>query len=98
MTSEYAAHSKRQNGQKSTGPRSQEGKERARYNSLKHGVNSRPLVLPGEQAEELQHQPDTWIVSRGAEDPIEHALVQRAFGAWHQLGGTLRIHQARVEN
>ncbi len=96
MTSAYAAQSNRQNSTNSTGPRSQEGKERSRLNALKHGATSRLLVLPGEQAEELEQQRDAWIAASAGDDPIEQALVERAFEAWHQLGRTLRAQQARV--
>ncbi len=36
----------RQNARKSTGPRTEAGKDISRYNALKHGLNSRRLVNP----------------------------------------------------
>jgi len=38
----------RRNAQRSTGPRSAEGKSRARLNALKHGATAQIHVLPGE--------------------------------------------------
>ena len=38
----------RANAQKSTGPRSAEGKSASRFNALKHGVDAASLVIPGE--------------------------------------------------
>jgi hypothetical protein len=36
------------NAQKSTGPRSVEGKSAARFNALKHGIDAASVVIPGE--------------------------------------------------
>ena len=43
----------RRNAQKSTGPRTTEGKDRVRLNALKHGLTASTAVLPGEDAEGL---------------------------------------------
>jgi hypothetical protein len=54
------------NSQKSTGPKSSEGKARCSRNSFKHGLYSKELVLPNEDPAELdqlraslraEHQP-----------------------------------------
>ncbi len=41
------------NGRRSKGPRSAEGRERAAWNALRHGLCARRLLLPGESAEEF---------------------------------------------
>jgi len=49
----------RLNAQKSTGPRSAEGKAAVRFNALKYGVDAESLILPGEdqaQLEELRRE------------------------------------------
>jgi hypothetical protein len=38
----------RANAQKSTGPRSVEGKSASRFNALKHGIDATSIVIPGE--------------------------------------------------
>jgi hypothetical protein len=38
----------RANAQKSTGPRSAEGKSASRFNALKHGIDATSVVIPGE--------------------------------------------------
>src|ERR1022692_1009940 len=38
----------RANAQKSTGPRSAEGKSASRFNALKHGIDAASVVIPGE--------------------------------------------------
>src|SRR5581483_7473820 len=56
----------RANAEKSTGPKSEEGKTRSSRNAFKHGLYSQQLVLPGEDAAALdalkadlraEHQP-----------------------------------------
>ena len=43
----------RLNAQKSTGPRSPEGKAASRFNALKHGADARSRIIPGESEDEL---------------------------------------------
>ena len=40
----------RANAQKSTGPRSAEGKSASRFNALKHGIDAASIVIPGEDS------------------------------------------------
>jgi hypothetical protein len=42
----------RANAQKSTGPRSVEGKSASRFNALKHGIDAASIVVPGEDPAE----------------------------------------------
>lgn len=44
----------RANAQKSTGPRTDDGKAASRYNALKHGLDAASVLLPGESAEDFQ--------------------------------------------
>src|SRR6266540_1873467 len=44
----------RANAQKSTGPRSPEGKSVSRFNALKHGMDAASIVIPGEDPAEYQ--------------------------------------------
>ena len=46
----------RANAQKSTGPRTEEGKEIARRNALKHGLTGRGVVIPGEDEHEVANR------------------------------------------
>ncbi len=43
----------RRNAQKSTGPRTPEGKAGSRLNALRHGLRARTVLLPGESQEEF---------------------------------------------
>src|SRR5437899_1406039 len=44
----------RANAQKSTGPRTEEGKVVCRFNALKHGLDADSILLPGEDAAEYE--------------------------------------------
>ena len=44
----------RANAQKSTGPRSAEGKSASRFNALKHGIDASSPVIPGEDPAEYE--------------------------------------------
>jgi hypothetical protein len=44
----------RLNAQRSSGPRTQEGKAASRFNALKHGADAHFLVIPGEDPAELE--------------------------------------------
>ncbi len=54
MTSEKKIEANRQNAQKSTGPRTPEGKAAVRLNALTHGLLSQQVLLPGEDADALR--------------------------------------------
>ena len=48
MASPAQINANRANAQKSTGPRSVEGKSASRFNALKHGMDAASIVIPGE--------------------------------------------------
>ena len=54
MASIKQIEANRRNSQKSTGPRTPEGKAAVRLNALRHGLYARTAVLPAESSEEFQ--------------------------------------------
>src|SRR5216683_2504052 len=44
----------RANAQKSTGPRTAEGKSASRFNALKHGLDAASAIIPGEDPAEFE--------------------------------------------
>jgi hypothetical protein len=54
MTSIKQTEANRRNAQKSTGPKTPEGKAAVRLNALRHGLCARTAVLPAENAEEFE--------------------------------------------
>ena len=54
MRSPKQIEASRKNAQKSTGPRTPQGKARSSMNALKHGLMSRQVLLPDEDKKELE--------------------------------------------
>ena len=54
MASPAQINANRANAQKSTGPRSAEGKSASRFNALKHGMDAASIVIPGEDPAEYE--------------------------------------------
>src|SRR6516165_7419238 len=86
----------RQNGQKSRGPKSPEGKARSRFNALKHGLKAKTVVLPGEDPQEYQARLDAWITDLNPQNDVELTLVERAVTLTWQLDRAERAEDARL--
>lgn len=84
MASEARIAANRLNAQKSTGPRTEEGKNRSSQNATKHGLCAGRVVLPDEDAEEYQALIDEWLEAYGG-DPASRALAERAAAAQWKL-------------
>jgi hypothetical protein len=67
----------RRNCQRSTGPRTEEGKNRSRMNALDHGCRANILVLPTENLGEYQEKANDWKLSWQPRNPVEEFLVNR---------------------
>ena len=62
---------------KSTGPRSAEGKERARFNALKHGATAQIPVLPGEDPAQFLASVEAYKAKLRPQTEFESDLVER---------------------
>ncbi len=69
------AESNRLNAQKSTGPRTEEGKAKSRYNALTHGMTAESTVLPGEEAAEFEARARQLHADLGPCNALEAALL-----------------------
>jgi len=86
----------RRNAQKSTGPRTEEGKERARLNGVTHGMTATFDILPGEDAEAYQERLDAFIADLKPRNAFERELVERIVRASWLLDQVERVHVARL--
>ena len=86
----------RRNAQRSTGPKSQAGKERSRFNALKHGCRARLPILPGEDPDAYQDRLDAWIDKFQPRDAVETYMVERAVHASWQLDRADRAEVAAM--
>src|SRR3954447_3575265 len=88
--SERQAEANRQNALQSTGPKTEQGIEAARFNAMRHGLRSLQTVVPGEA-------PEVWEGHRAAvvEDlkpvgAIELALAELIVVKLWRLGRVVR--------
>jgi hypothetical protein len=86
----------RRNSLRSTGPRSAEGKARARLNALKHGLRAEEFALPGEDCDELKRLTDEWVDYYEPRSPGERAALDRCVYATVQLKRCARYHVEAV--
>jgi hypothetical protein len=90
MSSAKRIEANRRNAQRSTGPRTPEGKSRSRFNALQLGLTAKLPVLPGEDAQAYQGRLDAWTARLRPRNPIEQSLVEVA-PRWSRVPGTNRL-------
>jgi hypothetical protein len=74
----------RQNARFSTGPKTKEGQARSSANSLKHGLTSRRVVLPGEDQAEFDQFLNSLIADHRPEGALEAEITADiAACLWH---------------
>ena len=95
-TTSKRAEANRRNARKSTGPKSPEGKDRSKFNALKHGLNARTVVLPGEDAGAFQDRLDAWASDLRPRNDVEQVLVERSATLSWQLERADRADAARL--
>ena len=86
----------RRNSQKSTGPRTEEGKNRSRWNALDHGCRASVLVLPTEDFGEYEKERMAWKLSFKPRNPAEEVLVDRLVDLGWQEKRIDRAQTARL--
>src|SRR4051812_23629817 len=86
----------RDNASRSTGPRTQLGKESSRMNTLKHGLRIEALALPGEDAAALRERLDWWNDSYRPTTPGEAELIEMAVTAGVQRRRSQRFLAAAL--
>lgn len=102
MASPAQLNANRLNAQRSTGPRTAEGKAASRFNALKYGIEARSLVLPGEDPAALEALALEYHQQFDPFGPLEDYLVQTVVQAdWNRRRYTrveAQILQARLAN
>jgi hypothetical protein len=84
------------NAQKSTGPKSRPGKDKTRFNGLKHGLRAEQVVLPGESDAEFQAERQAWFDDWRPQSHTRAVLVERAAVASWRLRRSVRVESARI--
>jgi hypothetical protein len=60
MISEARLNANRRNSQRSTGPKTEQGKARSRLNACRHGLTGAGVVLPDEEAQKVAEREQQW--------------------------------------
>jgi hypothetical protein len=68
----------RRNAQKSTGPRTEEGKKRSSMDAFKYGHRAETLVMPDDDQQELEERRAAWTGSLGPQGELEQRAVDEA--------------------
>jgi hypothetical protein len=84
----------RSNAQKSTGPRTAEGKERASQNAVKHGLLAREAVIVGEDPAEFEMYREGMLQTLDPVGPVEAMLAERVVGLSWRLRRAERLQNA----
>src|SRR6185312_7238640 len=77
MTSFRQIDANRRNARKSTGPTSEEGKQRSRLNAVRHGLTAETVIGALEDAEDYKAFEAAIIADYDAESAVERELVLR---------------------
>jgi len=83
VTSERQIEANRQNAQRSTGPRTPEGKAKVAMNALKHGLTADRIVLANEDPEEFDAFRSAMLAALDPQDAVDEVLAERVVvNAW----------------
>ncbi len=91
MTTESQKVSNRENAKKSTGPRTDEGKQRSSQNALKHGVYAVESVMPGEDPADFDKLCDEFGQRYLPDGPYEKSLVRQMADAEWRMRRIVRL-------
>ncbi len=94
MATEAQIEANRANAQKSTGPRTPEGKAVVSQNAITHGLLARAGVIPGEDAHEFAAHREGLLKQLRPGTPLEEVLVERAVDLSWRLQRAVRDQDA----
>ena len=97
MSSLKQIEANRRNALKSTGPTTQEGKERSRCNALRHGLTAETIIAALEDAQDYQAFEATVTADYDAETAVERELVLHLASALWRLRRATGIETSLFE-
>ncbi len=95
-TSQKRIDANRRNAQRSTGPRTPEGKSRSRFNGLRHGLAATVRVLPGEDPAAFQARVDAVVESFAPQNQVQVNLLERVAATTWSLERATRAEAAQL--
>jgi hypothetical protein len=94
MASIAQIQANRLNAQKSTGPRTAEGKATASHNAVKHGLLAEQVVIHGEDPAEFDLYREGMLAELGPQGAVEEMLAERAVSLAWRLRRAERLQSA----
>ncbi len=102
MTSPNKIQANRRNAQKSTGPRTPQGKARSAQNALTHGLRAERVLLPGEDPELFRRFSDDLLRELNPATPRQHYIATKLITYYWKLdrlaGAESHLYQRLHEN
>ena len=77
MTTPRKIEANRRNAQRSTGPRTEAGRNKVKFNALTHGLTAETVVLPHEDAAAYEHRLKTWTRELNPQGDMGRYLAER---------------------
>ncbi|MCX5643408.1 MAG: transposase [Phycisphaerae bacterium] len=96
MTSAAQVSANRTNAQKSTGPRTPEGKAAVAQNAVRHGLLAQEVVIKGEDPGEFELYRDQMLEELAPAGPMESMLAERIVGLAWRLRRAERLQAAAL--
>jgi hypothetical protein len=97
MSSASQVLASRRNAQRSTGPRTEEGKEVVSQNAVRHGLSATRDVIPGEDQEQFERHRREMLADLAPAGAMEALLAGRIVSLSWRLGRAQRIQSAALE-
>ncbi len=90
----------RRNARRSTGPKTPEGKQRVRFNAIKHGLLARSVIVPMHGASEIPRQLEDLLAQLSQDlcpvGILEEMLVEKIAVSYWRLRRALRVEAGYI--
>jgi hypothetical protein len=96
MTTEAQIISNRRNAQKSTGPRTIEGKAAVSQNAVQHGFSAHQDIISSESPADFDQYRDQLLAELDPATPMESMLAERIVGLSWRLKRAIRIQNQAI--
>ena len=97
MATEPQINANRQNAQKSTGPRTAEGKAAVSKNAVKHGLFASETVIEGENQADYDEYLDNFLAELEPDGMLETLMAERFVSLSWRLKRAERMHNQAID-
>ncbi len=97
MATESQILANRRNAQKSTGPRSRQGKAAISQNAVQHGLSARQTIISSESQADFELYRDRMLCELAPASPMESMLAERIVSLSWRLKRTGRIQNQVID-